>query len=304
MCYACAVDALAALADPVRRELVGAARARRGGRRRAGRPLPGEPAGDQPAPAGAARGRPGHGRAPTGSGGSTRSTRAPLRELDDWLEPYRDLWAAAAGRTGHRDRPRSAGTRNGDRHDRGPRTPGAASSPRRTTGGSGWSSAASWPDPIDDVWAALTEPDRLARWIGVYDGERAGRRHRHLRHDPRGGRARRRADDDRRVRSAPAAGGRVGAAGHRRPGGSTSTSATEGGRTVLRFVQVFARRRRRHRLRDGLALVPGQARRRARRPRRRRATGTPSSPRSGPATAAPERGGRCDGLRNGPEGAR
>ena len=30
----------------------------------------------------------------------------------------------------------------------------------------------SWPDAIDDVWAALTEPDRLARWIGVYEGER------------------------------------------------------------------------------------------------------------------------------------
>jgi uncharacterized protein YndB with AHSA1/START domain len=30
----------------------------------------------------------------------------------------------------------------------------------------------SWPDPIEDVWSALTEPDRLARWIGVYEGER------------------------------------------------------------------------------------------------------------------------------------
>ena len=30
----------------------------------------------------------------------------------------------------------------------------------------------SWPDPIDDVWGALTEPDRLARWIGTYEGER------------------------------------------------------------------------------------------------------------------------------------
>jgi uncharacterized protein YndB with AHSA1/START domain len=30
----------------------------------------------------------------------------------------------------------------------------------------------SWPDPIEDVWAALTEPDRLARWIGAYEGER------------------------------------------------------------------------------------------------------------------------------------
>ncbi|TQN40974.1 uncharacterized protein YndB with AHSA1/START domain [Blastococcus colisei] len=30
----------------------------------------------------------------------------------------------------------------------------------------------SWPDPIEDVWGALTEPDRLARWIGRYDGAR------------------------------------------------------------------------------------------------------------------------------------
>jgi uncharacterized protein YndB with AHSA1/START domain len=30
----------------------------------------------------------------------------------------------------------------------------------------------SWPDPIQDVWAALTEPDRTARWFGRYDGER------------------------------------------------------------------------------------------------------------------------------------
>ncbi|MDT0274625.1 SRPBCC family protein [Blastococcus goldschmidtiae] len=31
----------------------------------------------------------------------------------------------------------------------------------------------SWPDPVEDVWAALTEPDRMARWIGTYEGERA-----------------------------------------------------------------------------------------------------------------------------------
>ncbi len=30
----------------------------------------------------------------------------------------------------------------------------------------------SWPDPIEDVWAALTEPDRLGRWLGRYDGAR------------------------------------------------------------------------------------------------------------------------------------
>jgi uncharacterized protein YndB with AHSA1/START domain len=33
-----------------------------------------------------------------------------------------------------------------------------------------------WPDPIDDVWAALTESERTARWIGTWTerGEEAG----------------------------------------------------------------------------------------------------------------------------------
>ncbi len=31
----------------------------------------------------------------------------------------------------------------------------------------------SWPDGPDEVWAALTGPDRLPRWIGTYEGERA-----------------------------------------------------------------------------------------------------------------------------------
>jgi uncharacterized protein YndB with AHSA1/START domain len=30
----------------------------------------------------------------------------------------------------------------------------------------------SWPDPADDVWDALTAPERLPRWIGTYEGER------------------------------------------------------------------------------------------------------------------------------------
>jgi uncharacterized protein YndB with AHSA1/START domain len=30
----------------------------------------------------------------------------------------------------------------------------------------------SWPDPVEDVWAALTDNERLARWIGTYQGER------------------------------------------------------------------------------------------------------------------------------------
>jgi uncharacterized protein YndB with AHSA1/START domain len=28
-----------------------------------------------------------------------------------------------------------------------------------------------WPDDADDVWAALTHPDRSERWIGRYEGE-------------------------------------------------------------------------------------------------------------------------------------
>jgi uncharacterized protein YndB with AHSA1/START domain len=28
----------------------------------------------------------------------------------------------------------------------------------------------SWPDPIEDVWSALTEPGRTTRWIGRYTG--------------------------------------------------------------------------------------------------------------------------------------
>ena len=30
----------------------------------------------------------------------------------------------------------------------------------------------SWPDPIEDVWSALTDDERLARWIGSYEGPR------------------------------------------------------------------------------------------------------------------------------------
>ncbi|MFC3451468.1 SRPBCC family protein [Amycolatopsis speibonae] len=28
-----------------------------------------------------------------------------------------------------------------------------------------------YPDPIEDVWSALTESDRMARWIGTWTGE-------------------------------------------------------------------------------------------------------------------------------------
>ena len=30
-----------------------------------------------------------------------------------------------------------------------------------------------WPDPIDDVWSALTESERTARWIGTWSDRQA-----------------------------------------------------------------------------------------------------------------------------------
>ena len=30
----------------------------------------------------------------------------------------------------------------------------------------------SWGQPVEDVWAAITEPARMARWIGTFDGVR------------------------------------------------------------------------------------------------------------------------------------
>src|SRR4051794_13421371 len=69
----------------------------------------------------------------------------PLRELDDWLEPYRDLWArrldALDPETPRGGRPRTSGA------GKCPRTSARGGEPscERTTGGSGWSSAGPGP---------------------------------------------------------------------------------------------------------------------------------------------------------------
>ncbi|RBY76608.1 ArsR family transcriptional regulator [Blastococcus sp. TF02-09] len=86
------MDALAALADPVRRELVGLlARGEVAAGELAGRFLVSRPAISR------------HLRVLREAGLVTVRSEgkrrlyaldpAPLRELDDWLEPYRDLWA-------------------------------------------------------------------------------------------------------------------------------------------------------------------------------------------------------------------
>jgi DNA-binding transcriptional ArsR family regulator len=92
MCYACSVEAMAALADPVRRELVDLLAD--------GELSAGELAGRFPVS------RPAisrHLRVLREAGLVTARTEGrrrvyaldpgPLRQIDDWLEPYRDLWA-------------------------------------------------------------------------------------------------------------------------------------------------------------------------------------------------------------------
>ncbi len=92
MCYACSVEALAALADPTRRELLALLAQ--------GELAAGELAGRFPVS------RPAISRhlRVLREAGLVRSRvegrrrlyaldPRPLRELDDWLEPYRDLWA-------------------------------------------------------------------------------------------------------------------------------------------------------------------------------------------------------------------
>jgi DNA-binding transcriptional ArsR family regulator len=92
MCYACPVEALAALADPTRRELVALLVE---GERAAG-DLAGRFAVSRPAisrhlrvlrEAGLVRAR------TEGRRRVYALDPRPLRELDDWLQPYRDLWA-------------------------------------------------------------------------------------------------------------------------------------------------------------------------------------------------------------------
>ena len=93
MCYACRVDALAALADPVRRELVGLL-AR--GEVAAGELADRFPV-SRPAISRHLRVLREAGLVTVRADGKRRLYAldpTPLRELDDWLETYRDLWAA------------------------------------------------------------------------------------------------------------------------------------------------------------------------------------------------------------------
>nr|WP_116450745.1 metalloregulator ArsR/SmtB family transcription factor [Blastococcus litoris] len=92
MCYACAVEALAALADPVRRELVALLAH---GEVAAGELAERFPV-SRPAVSRHLRVLREAGLVTARAEGKRRLYALdprPLRELDDWLEPYRDLWA-------------------------------------------------------------------------------------------------------------------------------------------------------------------------------------------------------------------
>ena len=92
MCYACRVEALAALADPTRRELLALLA---GGERAAGE-LAARFKVSRPAISRHLRVLREAGLVSARIDGKRRLYAldpGPLRELDDWLEPYRDLWA-------------------------------------------------------------------------------------------------------------------------------------------------------------------------------------------------------------------
>ena len=92
MCYACGVDALAALADPTRRELVALLAV---GEVAAGQLAERFPV-SRPAISRHLRVLREAGLVRSRTEGKRRLYALdprPLRELDDWLAPYRDLWA-------------------------------------------------------------------------------------------------------------------------------------------------------------------------------------------------------------------
>jgi DNA-binding transcriptional ArsR family regulator len=92
MCYACAVQSLAALADPIRREVV---HLLAGGELAAGEVADRFPV-SRPAISRHLRVLREAGLVRVRTEGKHRFYAldpGPLRELDAWLEPYRDLWA-------------------------------------------------------------------------------------------------------------------------------------------------------------------------------------------------------------------
>src|SRR3954462_5506594 len=146
MCYASSMEALADRADPVRRELLDLLA---GGELAAGELARRFPV-SRPAISRHLRVLREAGLGTARTEGRRRlyalDARA-LREIDEWMEPYRDLWAQ---RLDALDTEIARGRRartTGDRSCPRPSPTDAVSSPGKRTAGSGWSSAARGPTP-------------------------------------------------------------------------------------------------------------------------------------------------------------
>ena len=77
----------------------------------------------------------------------------PLAEIDEWLAPYRRLWAGDARRA--RAPPRREG---------GPMTTPTGRSRRRDDGSYVLRYERQLRHPIEKVWAALTDPAQIEEW--------------------------------------------------------------------------------------------------------------------------------------------
>ena len=123
-------------------------------------PAVAEPARRLQAPQGPAGGRPGRGPASTPSAGSTGSRPEPLREVDEWLAPYRRRWAAHLNAL-ERHLEIMDGANGGERGHEQRRRVGDARRRRRRRSVLRYRRRLA--HPPQKVWRALTEDGHLRR---------------------------------------------------------------------------------------------------------------------------------------------
>src|SRR3990170_2940458 len=145
-----------------------------------GRPglrAPDQPPGDQPAPPGARRGRSGRRRRPgtgaplparTGGSGARGGPRRRPGRVATAVLRARPRRARPRG-PADRPRPQHTTRHGGDRMS----TPTPTGRREERSGRQFLVMERRFEAPIDAVWAAITEPERLARWIGTWTGDPA-----------------------------------------------------------------------------------------------------------------------------------
>ena len=95
----------------------------------------------------------------------------PLAEIDEWLGRYRVAVGAAAGRVAHRSRPGQTTTKEHEMMSDRTVSGGLAGSLRTTNGKVVVRMEDRYRTDADDLWSALTDPERLARWIAQVNGD-------------------------------------------------------------------------------------------------------------------------------------